>query len=53
MQISLPSEIKRLSKLSESIHGAAAGGGICLALDCDFIIASEKASFGEVFINIG
>jgi 2-(1,2-epoxy-1,2-dihydrophenyl)acetyl-CoA isomerase len=35
------------------LNGVAAGAGASLALACDFIVASEKASIIEVFINIG
>ena len=35
-----------------SINGAARGEGI-LAISCDIIIASEKASFGYPEINLG
>lgn len=34
------------------VNGAAAGGGANLALSCDFVFASEKAKFREVFVNI-
>jgi 2-(1,2-epoxy-1,2-dihydrophenyl)acetyl-CoA isomerase len=35
------------------INGVAAGAGASLALACDFLIASEKASLIEVFVNVG
>ncbi len=35
------------------LNGVAAGAGCSLALACDMIIASEKASLIEVFVNIG
>ncbi len=34
------------------VNGAAAGGGCNLAFSCDFVLASEKAKFREVFVNI-
>lgn len=36
-----------------AVDGTAAGGGCNLALSCDFVFASEKAKFGQAFINIG
>lgn len=36
-----------------AVHGVAAGSGANMALSCDFVIASEKAAFAQVFINIG
>ena len=36
-----------------SINGAARGGGMTLAISCDIIIASDKASFGYPEINLG
>ena len=36
-----------------SINGAARGGGMTLAISCDMIIASEKASFGYPEIDLG
>jgi 2-(1,2-epoxy-1,2-dihydrophenyl)acetyl-CoA isomerase len=35
------------------VNGVAAGGGCQLALSCDLIIASDEASFWEVFIRRG
>jgi len=35
------------------VHGAAVGVGCNYALACDLIVASEQASFGQVFIKIG
>lgn len=35
------------------LNGVAAGAGCSLALASDFIVASEKASLIEVFVNIG
>jgi len=34
-------------------HGAAAGGGLSLAMACDFLIMSEKSYILQAFINIG
>ena len=36
-----------------AVNGAAAGAGFNIALACDFIIASEKASFIQVFAKVG
>jgi 2-(1,2-epoxy-1,2-dihydrophenyl)acetyl-CoA isomerase len=35
------------------VNGAAAGGGANLALACDYRIASEQASIGQVFHKLG
>lgn len=36
-----------------AVNGAAIGAGCDLAMMCDMRIASEKAKFGEVFVNLG
>ena len=35
------------------VNGAAAGAGLNLALGCDLVIASEKATFGQPEIKLG
>ncbi len=49
--------IQRMYSMSKpvicAVGGVAAGSGANLALSCDFVIASEKAAFAQVFINIG
>ena len=49
--------IKAISEISQitiaSIHGAALGGGACIATACDFRIASEDSFCGYPEINLG
>lgn len=47
-------EMRRLPQpIIAAVNGPAAGGGMCLALASDVIIASPQASFTPSFINIG
>lgn len=51
---SIPIKLRALSvPVIASVTGAAVGAGANIALACDIIIASEKAQFGQVFVNIG
>lgn len=36
-----------------AVNGAALGGGMTFALECDMILASDRASFGLPEINVG
>ena len=36
-----------------AVNGAAVGAGCDLTMMCDMRVASEKAKFGEVFLNLG
>jgi len=36
-----------------AINGAAVTGGFELALQCDFLVASEKAAFGDTHARVG
>jgi enoyl-CoA hydratase len=44
----------KLSKpLIGAINGAAVTGGLELALNCDFLVASERAKFGDTHARVG
>jgi enoyl-CoA hydratase len=46
--------MRRLSQpVIAAVNGPAAGGGMCLALAADIIIAAPEAAFTPSFINIG
>jgi enoyl-CoA hydratase len=36
-----------------AVHGACLGGGCEIALACDFVVASDDATFGQPEINLG
>jgi enoyl-CoA hydratase len=47
-------EMRRLPQpIIAAVNGTAAGGGMCMALASDVIIAGARASFTPSFINIG
>lgn len=54
LYLDLVSAIRDVDKpVVARVDGIAVGGGCCIALACDIRIASERATFGFVFVNIG
>lgn len=46
--------MRRLEKpIIGAINGVAAGAGVSVAMACDIVIASDKASFTEAFVRVG
>jgi len=53
-QLISPYDLIRVEKpIIAAVNGVAVGFGMNLCINCDIIIASEKASFGEFFVKMG
>jgi len=50
----IPLSLRNLTKpIIAAVNGPAVGAGCAMALACDIIVASEAATFGMVFVNVG
>lgn len=51
---SINSRLHRLSKpVIAAIQGPVAGGGLSMMLNCDYVIANDKAKFSVAYVGIG
>ena len=50
----IPLSLRNLTKpIIAAVNGPAVGAGCAMAMVCDIIIASEAATFGMAFVNVG
>ncbi len=52
-----PAAVRRIALLAKptvaAVHGAAFGGGACIALACDDVVLAEDARLGLIFTSLG